>query len=172
MSIDEHNSNINLIYEYAEKALKDIQTSSNVLNTKLGAVIGFDAALIRFSSSLPDKSFVVDLPNINIHLICNFCFLLKLSAYIALIISLAFGLWGFKPQKGGEIILPEELIEKCLDISEEHYRRSIIENWNKSIKDLAYIRDKTAERLNRAVLALGIAAFLSAIDVILPSIFE
>lgn len=89
-----------------------------------------------------------------------------------MIISLAFALWGFKPQKGGEIILPEELIEKCLDISEEHYRRSIIENWNKSIKDLAYIRDKTAERLNRAVFALGIAAFLSAIDVILPSIFE
>lgn len=91
---------------------------------------------------------------------------------MALIISLFFGLWGFKPQQGGEIILPEELIEKCIDISDEHYRRSIIENWNQSIKDLASIRDKTAKRLNYAVFALVIAAVLSAIDVILASILE
>ncbi|MBE9126044.1 MULTISPECIES: hypothetical protein [unclassified Coleofasciculus] len=137
MSIDKHTSNINLIYEYAENALKNIRDSSNILNTKLGTVIGFDAVLIRFSSSLPDKSFIIDFPNTDISLSCKLCLLLKIFSYLALIISLVFGLWGFKPQKGGEIILPEKLIEKCIDISEEHYRRSIIENWNKSIVEQA-----------------------------------
>ena len=166
------NPNITLIYEYAQQALKDLDTSSNILNTKLAAVIGFDAALIRFSSSSPDKSLVIELVNIGFHLNCYSCLFLKILSYMSLIISLVFALWGFRPQKGGEIILPEELMEKCLEISEEHYRISIIDSWNKSIEELAATRDRTAKLFNRAVLFLGIAAILSAIDIILASLLE
>lgn len=166
------NSNITLIYEYAQQALKDLDASSNTLNTKLAAVIGFDAALIRFSSSLPDKSLVIELVSLDLHLNCYSCLLLKILSYMSLIISLVFALWGFRPQKGGELILPEELMEKFLEISEEHYRESILFSWNKSIEELVAVRDRRSKFLNRAVLFLGIAAILSAIDIILASIIE
>ncbi|MEG4087383.1 hypothetical protein [Microcoleus sp. POL10_C6] len=80
---------------------------------------------------------------------------------------------GFKPQTAGQIILPGELIEKCLDIPEEEYRLSILENWNQSInqsiKELAKNRDKTSDLFKGAIWALICAAILSALDVILSS---
>ena len=166
------NSNITLIYEYAQETLKELNSSKSALNTKLAAVIGFDAALIRFSSNLPDRSLVIALVNLDIHLNCYSCLLLKILSYISLMISLVFALWGFIPKKAGVIILPKELMNKYLKISEEHYRESIIASWNKSIEELAAIRDKTAKFLNYAVLFLGIAAILSAIDIILASIID
>lgn len=170
--MNDDNSNITLIYEYAQQALKDLISTRTALNTKLAAVIGFDATLIRFSSSLPDKSLVIDLVNLDLHLNCYSCLLLKILSDTILVISLILALSGFRPQKVGEIILPEELMEKCLEISEEHYRQSIIDDWNNLIKEVAKITDRTAKFLNRAVLFLGIAAILSAIDIILASLLE
>ena len=94
---------------------------------------------------------------------------LKILSYLALIISLIYCFLGFKPQIAGKIILPEELIEKCLDITEEEYRLSILENWNQSIKELAKNRDKISDLFKGAIWALICAAILSAIDVILSS---
>lgn len=170
MSSNENNANITLIYEYAEQALKDLELSSNRLTTKLGIVLGFDAALIRFFSSLPDRSLAVSIDALDISLECNFCLLLKVLSYLALIISLIYCLLGFKPKKGGKIILPEELIEKCLYIPEEVYRISIIDNWNQSIKELAKTRDQTSDLFKGAIWSLTVAAILSAIDVILSSL--
>ena len=53
MSNNECNPNLTLIYEYAAQALKDLDLSINRLNTKLGVVLGFDAALIRFFQAYP-----------------------------------------------------------------------------------------------------------------------
>lgn len=168
--IEKDNSNIQLIYEYAQQVLKDLDSSQNTLNTKLGTVIGFDAIMIRFSSDLPDNSLVLNLPDTDICLKCKMCLILKILTLCSLIISLICGLWGFKPKKGGTNILPQKLIEKCLTITEERYRRSLIEVWNKSIIELAELRDATAKMLNRAVLFLVFAAIISALDVILASI--
>jgi hypothetical protein len=169
LSNNECNPNITLIYEYATQALKDLELSINRLNTKLGVVLGFDAALIRFFSTLPDRSLAVNIEALDISLECNFCLVLKISSYLALIISLIYCFLGFKPQIAGQIILPEELREKCLDITEEEYRLSIIENWNQSIKELAKNRDQISDLFKRAIWALICAAILSAIDVILSS---
>ena len=133
------NSNITLIYEYAQQTLKDLISSRTALNTQLAAVLGIDAALIRFSSGLPDKSLIINLANVNIHLNCYSCLWLKILSYLSLIISLAFALWGFRRQKVGEFILPEELMEKGLEIPEELYRASIIQDCNDLIKELGII---------------------------------
>ncbi|MFM9265803.1 hypothetical protein [Tychonema sp. BBK16] len=169
MSNNECNPNITLIYQYAEQALKDLELSSNRLNTKLGVVLGFDAALIRFFSGLPDRSIEVSIDPFDISLECNLCLLLKSLSYLALMISLIYCFLGFKPQTAGKIFLPEELLEKCLDISEEDYKLSIIENWNQSIKELAKNRDKTSDLFKGAICTLIGAAILSAIDVVLSS---
>ena len=168
----EDNSNIKLIYEYAEQALKDLDSSSSVLNTKLGAVLGFDVTCLRFSSDLPAKSCIIQMANIDASLICYSCFLLKIFTCLALLCSLFFGWSGFKAKTTGIIILPEELIEKCIDISEDYYRHSIIKILNQSIQEVASARDETAKKLNRSVFFLLIAATLTAIDVILASIIE
>ena len=170
--MNDDNSNITLIYEYAEQALKDVISSRTALNTQLAAVIGIDATLIRFSSGLPDKSLIINLANVNLHLSCYLCLWLKILSYISLIISLAFALWGFRPQKGGVIILPEQLMEKALEIPEELYRESIIAKWNESIKELGIIINKTGKLLNRAVVFLSISVLLSALDIILASLLE
>ncbi len=169
---EKDNSNIQLIYEYTKQVLEDIDSSQNTLNTKLGAVIAFDGLMIRFLSDLPDDSLVLNLPDMDIYLNCKMCLYLKILSYCSLIISLIFGLRGYQPKKGGEIIMPEELIERCLNITEEHYRLSLIKFWNKSIKELADLRDAEAKILKRAVLFLGFAVILSAIDVILASILK
>ncbi|MEG4087776.1 hypothetical protein [Microcoleus sp. POL10_C6] len=78
MSNNECNPNITLIYEYADQALKDLDQSINRLTTKLGVVLGFDAALIRFFSSLPDRSVAVNIDALDISLECNSCLLLKI----------------------------------------------------------------------------------------------
>jgi len=169
LSNNECNPNITLIYEYAEQALKDLDMSINRLNTKLGVVLGFDAALIRFFSTLPDRSLAVNIDALDISLECNFCLFLKILSYLALIISLIYCFLGFKPQITGQIILPKELIEKCFDITEEEYRLLLLENWNQSIKELAKNRDKTSDLFKGAIWALISAAILSAIDVILSS---
>ncbi|MEB3341259.1 hypothetical protein [Okeania sp.] len=170
--MEKDNSNIQLIYEYAQQVLKDLDSSKNTLNTKLGTVIGFDAVMIRFSSDLPDDSLILNLPDTDICLKCNMCLILKILTLCSLIISLLFGLWGFKPKKGGTNILPQRLIEKCLSIPEENYRRSLIEVWNESIIELDKLRNDTAKMLNRAVFCLGFAAILSALDVMLVSILK
>ncbi|MDJ0735161.1 MAG: hypothetical protein QNJ47_14035 [Nostocaceae cyanobacterium] len=167
-----HKHNIKLIYEYAEQALNKLNSSDSTLNTKLGFILSFDAAFIRFSSDLPDNSLIVPISSLNIFLSCYSCLLLKILTYIFLILSLAFCVYGLKPSARGKIILPEELLEKCVDISEEHYRRSIIENWNESIKELAYVRDKKAKKLKIAVIFLGLAAILSGIDLLLMLIMQ
>ena len=170
--MNDDNSNITLIYEYAQQALKDVISSRTALNTQLAAVIGIDATLIRFSSGLPDRSLVIDLANVSFNLNCYSCLWLKILSYISLIISLVFALWGFRPQKGGVIILPEQLMEKALEIPEELYRESIIAKWNESIKELGIIINKTGKLLNRAVVFLSISVLLSALDIILASLLE
>ncbi len=108
----------------------------------------------------------------DIYLKCKMCLVLKILSCCSLIISLIFGLRGYQPKQGGEIVMPEELIEKYLSITEEHYRRSLIASFNESIKELAHLRYAEAKILNRAVFFLGLAAIISALDVILASILK
>lgn len=167
-----NSSNIQLIYDYAQQALKELDDSSSVLNTKLGIVLGFDITLIRLLYGIPDNSLMIQLSNLDLSLTCYLCLLLKVFAYISLMISLGFGLWGFRPVSSGLIVEPEELIDKCLNISEEQFRISIINVWNQSIKEIAILRDRTARILSLAVFFLGLAGILSAFDIILSLIIN
>lgn len=117
-----------------EKSIEDIQGSIDVLNTKLSAVVGFNAVLIRFSSSLPDKSLKIDIETLGVNLSCYSCLILKILSCILLIISIIISLIAFFPKGTGTIIRPNELIEKCLKVSEQDYRLSIISLWDKDIE--------------------------------------
>lgn len=165
---DKSDNNIKLIYDYAEKSLEKLNSSQNTVNTKLGFILSFDAAYGRFALDLPDHIIFRTIFNVNICLDSLF----KIFTYLFLLLSIGLCIWGFKPVERGEIVLPEELMEKCLDISEDLYRKSMINSWNKSVKELACARDNKAAILNRAVIYLGLAAICSIIDILLVLIFQ
>jgi hypothetical protein len=168
----QHQSNITLIYEYAEKAIKDLQGSIDGINTKLSAVIGFNAVLIRFSSSLPDKSFKIDIAILGVIMSCYPGLILKIVSCILLIVSIIISLIALFPKSTGTIVQPSELIEKCLKISEEDYRLSIITLWDKDIEEFDLRRKSKSKSLKVAVICLGFATILSGLDIILASLFK
>lgn len=164
---DKHHSNIILIYENAEKSLDKLNFSQSTLNTKLGLILGFDAAYVRLALDLPDNNCLISIFNVSFYVDSIF----KIFTYIFLLLSLSLCIWGFKPTARGEIVLPEELMEKCYDVSEEIFRVSMIDIWNKSIKELDSVRNKKAAILNNAVKCLGLAAISSILDILLSLIF-
>ncbi|HLO89451.1 MAG TPA: hypothetical protein VK203_31200 [Nostocaceae cyanobacterium] len=165
-------SNIALIYEYAEQALKSVQADIDALNTKLSAVIGFNAVLIRFSSGLPDQSLKINVKILGVCLSCYSCITLKIISCILLIISIIICLLAFFPKSGGEIVRPRELIEKCLTITEETYRLSIINVWDKNLEKFDFIRSHKSKSLKWAVVGFGIATIISGIDIILAALIQ
>lgn len=162
-----HYNNINLIYENAEKSLDKLNSSQNTVNTKLGFILSFDAAYVRLALDLPDNSCFISISNVSFYLDSIF----KIFTYIFLSFSLGLCIWGFKPTARGEIVLPEELMEECSDISEEIYRVSMIDIWNKSIKELDFVRNNKTALLDKALVYLGLAAIFSILDVLLSLIF-
>ena len=156
MNTDDRRSNLKLIYDYAEQAIKVVDASIDRLNVKLGLVFGLDIILIYFFISIAD---------ITPFLHCALCLILRVLSYLFLIFSLCFCLSGFKPKKSGSIILPEELIEKCLDLSDGEYRVVIIANWNHSIKELAASRDLISAQLDRAMANLGLSVTFTVVSV-------
>lgn len=152
---DDHSSNIKLIYDYAEQAIKVVDASIDRLNLKLGLIFSLDIILIYFFISIAD---------ITPFLHCTLCLILRIVSYHFLIFSLCFCLSGFKPKKSGFLILPEELIEKCLTISDYQYRFLLIESWNCSIKDLTESRNLTSVQLDRAIATLALSAIFAAIS--------
>jgi hypothetical protein len=155
VTTDGLSTNIKLIYDYTEQAIKVVDASIDRLNLKLGLVFSLDIILIYFFISIAD---------ITPFLHCTLCLILRIISYHFLIFSLCFCLSGFKPKKSGSLILPEELIEKCLTISDYQYRVLIVESWNRSIKDLAESRDLTSVQLDSAIANLALAAIFAAIS--------
>ncbi len=155
MNTDVHSSNIKLIYDYAEQAIKVVDASIDRLNVKLGLVFSLDIILIYFFISIAD---------ITPFLHCTLCLILRVLSYHFLIFSLCFCLSGFKPKKSGSLILPEELIGKCFDLSDEEYRVVIIDNWNQSLKELAASRDLTSIQLDSAMANLALSAIFAGVS--------
>ena len=130
--LKEKTNNLKLIYEYSEKTLKDIDASRITILAKASLLISLNTFLLCLAP--PPLQMAT-----------------KVLFYGILFLSFFFASCSLFPKKGGEIILPEELMEKCLDISEEHYKKSIISSWNKSIKELIEARDESAAFLNSAL---------------------
>jgi hypothetical protein len=111
---DESNQNsyseiIALIFKNAQESIKDLDDEIKGLNTQLGSITGFSAALIKLAGDLPDRSIILidSLP-------CNSCSILKISSLILLSVSILISLTGLLPKNGGEdnIISPTEQFEK------------------------------------------------------------
>lgn len=158
-------SKIALIYENVEKSIIAIRSNLDALNTKLGLLIGFNATLIRFSPGLPDKGSVASMP-------CYSCLGFKVLSCILLSVSIGICLWGLSPESIPAILKPKRLLEEASKGSKEDYQVAIIDFWDKELQNLYEIKQKKLNRLKWAIKFFGLAAWLSALDIIITSVMS
>lgn len=166
---DTEHTNIKLIYSYTEYRLKLTNDSISALNTKQGQIIGFSAASIAFSINLPNRAFLADATE---HYICYSCLILKILVCLFLIIAVVISVLGFSPQAGGGMTPPRLLMEENYYDSDEDCRLIITKTWIEALEELELIRDNKAGLVKWAILALGAAACLAGVSVILASILS
>jgi hypothetical protein len=163
---------IDLIYKNAQQSIADIDSSINTLNTKLSALTGFDALLIKLVNDLPGKLHAIEISNASYGLPCYSCLLLKVLACFFLAVSLLISLKALLPKKGNDkIIAPSEQVEKCLELTDEEYKLLFIDLYDEDIQSLVALRNWKSQRLNWAGEALVGATAVAILDIVLASSF-
>lgn len=157
-------SKISLIYENVEKSITAMRSNLDALNTKLGVLIGFNATLIRFSPDLPDKGTIASMP-------CYSCLDLKVLSCIFLSVSIGICLWGLFPESIPSLLQPKRLLEEATKGSKDDYQEAIIKFWDEELQNLNRISQKKTNRFKCAINFFGLATWLSALDIIITSIF-
>ncbi|MBW4488778.1 MAG: hypothetical protein KME12_13410 [Trichocoleus desertorum ATA4-8-CV12] len=163
----ESNSNAELIYDYIVSSIDILRKGIDSLNTKLSALIGFDALLIRFSSDLPKQCSTTKWFIFNNCINEYLCSSLRTFSCVFLLISIMLGFWGFSPKSGGTLVKPDELIEKCLHVSKEAYYQALFVESQETYNDFLSIRKSKSRLLKWAVVFLGFATLLSGLDILL-----
>lgn len=110
-------TNIKLTYNYTLDAIKVLNESIDKINTKLAVVLTLCGVLVNFGKDLPGY-FVPTLCHSSSYP-CPTCYLLKLMAYICIIITIAIGLWGLSPASAGKIVLPVQLLSDEWNLADE-----------------------------------------------------
>lgn len=110
-------TNIRLTYEYTLSSIEVVNESIDKINIKLAVVLTLSGILVNFGKDLPGYSVLTTCTDSNYP--CPACYLLKLIAYIFIIVAIATGLWGLSPASAGKIVLPEQLLSDEWNLAEE-----------------------------------------------------
>ena len=156
-------SNIKLIYEDSESSLKVVRDDINTFNTRLSVLIGFNATLIRFAMDLPAQ--------FSCSMVCYSCLWLKTLTLVLLIASIGISLWGILPKSQETLIYPKNQLAKSDGASELKFRLAIIDRRDGMIRSFLELIGKKAKRFKNALICLGIATALSALDIVIDSFF-
>jgi hypothetical protein len=179
-----YNSSIlNLIYEDASESVKILRDDINSINTRLTLVIGFNATFASLLPRLPSQtSFKTPVQEITLALdayphakqllnllltIINWCLLIKPLITLLLGASVVFAVLSVLPSTTPVVLFPKNMLEKSKNCSEEAFRKGIIQNRNETIERLQNIISKKALKWKYALLTLGGAAVLSAVDILI-----
>jgi hypothetical protein len=170
-SYNDYKANIALSYEYLDKSVTEVKSNIDSINTRLGLIVGFDATFIRFSSGLPDKTATIA-SVADDFLACYSCLILKIIFCVCLSISIGVAVWGLFPVKVSTTLTPKQLLDNASLASENDYKLAIIYFWSKIIPELLKVRDKKSSRLRYAIGLFAVAASISALDVVIASVFK
>ena len=164
-------TNIKLTYEYTLDSIKVVNDSIDRIRTTFTLIITLGGVLANFGKDLPGYKETIHCKELIINYSCLSCYLLKIIAYICLIIAIGISLWGLNPSVGGKIILPEQLISKeWNEAKEEDYLYSLVEYLEQeTLLALNKLRDYQSTRLRWAIISVGIAVILFGLDEILGS---
>jgi hypothetical protein len=160
-------TNIKLTYEYTLDSIKVVNDSIDKINTKFAVVLTLSGVLVNFGKDLPGYSLLVTCNN-SVYP-CLSCYLLKLAAYIFIIVAIGMGLWGLYPAVAGKIVRPEQLLTDEWNLAEEEdYMTALIQYLEKeTLLELSEIRDQKVSRLDWAVSAIATSVILLGLDEIL-----
>ena len=170
-SYEDYKANIALSYGYLDKTVTELKSNIDTINTRLGLIVGLDATFIRFSSGLPDKTVAIASVTDNL-LACYSCLILKILFCACLSTSIGIAVWGLFPVRVRTTLTPTQLLDNASSASENDYKLAIIYFWDKIIPELLKVRDKKSSRLRYAIVLFAVAASISALDVIIASIFK
>ncbi len=142
---------------------------SDVTN-KLGLLAGVEVTLIRFFlADLPSLSYS-DMMSKNITILpCYSCFIIKILAYISIIISITICLWqGYLTKSIPLVIKPEKLLIQAKKGTITQYKEAIINNiWKYSIHEATKLLDIRSKALRQAITLLAILMIFAGIDIII-----
>ena len=159
-------NNLDLIYEYANFILKNVNDDVDAINTKLGTTIVFNAALIRVAVVLPDSE-------VGDGIECYSCIALKFIIFILLISSIWLSSSGLlTPALSVAIAKPSELLENWYGAAPEVCKLFILKGVSQAITGLDRERERKAQQLSRAIRLLTTAVTLLAIGFLLPSLIN
>lgn len=150
-----------LIYDYTEKLYKAKSDNIDLLNTRLGLLLGASATLLKFVFDLYKE------PNdlcVN-GWYCYSCAALRLLSIAFIGGSIYLCLQGLRSNATGRIVLPSALMEDELYESiEEIIRAKIINTWILTINEFDKSLIKKSSLIKYAITSLSIALVLFSID--------
>lgn len=163
---------IALIYEDTHRSISQLISRIDSLNTRLTLILGFEAAFVKFTADLPGYSDVLEWHNPLLVGRCNFCMILKLFAFLALVVSIYYALRGILPVEGKGFLNPIAQLEDESAKNKAEFQEKVIRMLSKnSIPDLEKVLIVKANSLKHSLLALGAASTASAVNLIISTIF-
>lgn len=142
-------NNAELIYEYAEKMMSQVNKSIDLATDKATKILAFSGILIKFAVDLPSER-------------CPFVLkVLILASLVFTIGACASSLW---PKSPGELFLkPEYLLEEQYGLSDEEMKVMITRSWIEAMPKLKDLLSYRLRYLNFAIASLIFAVVLFAI---------
>lgn len=164
-----YETNIELSYDYLEKAIKEVQDVINNNNTQLGILIGFNFTFIRFFiNELPTRVVV----NENSYFgFCNSCLLLRILAYLFSVSSIIYSLVGLYQTTDLKIIKPDVLRQNCDRVLNWELKLAIFDQLKDKLENFRKLARQKKQILNRSILLLLASGLMAIIDEIIAAIF-
>lgn len=173
-NIEEHGSvRSKLIYEYTEKLYRAKIDNTNVLNTRLGLLLGASATLLKFVFDLHAKDLLIS------SWLCYSCIAIQLISVCCIAISIYFCLQGLTSKAIGVITDPDRLVNKKYQlwreenglISEGDWQEYIVLSWINATKDLNESAKVKSILIGQSIKSLVIALAFFSIDSLAVIIF-
>ena len=125
--------------------------------------------LINFAKDLPSKLIAGEIAE-------NYfsCLILKLTAYVLIILTIALALWVLLITTGDKVILPSQLLEDEWNLADEEvYLTALIQYLEKeTLLALDQLRNTKASKLDWAIRLLATAVVLLGIEQIIVIVFS
>jgi len=152
-----------LIYDYTEKLYKLKSDNIDLLNTRLGVILGVSGGLLKFVFDLPSKDLVIQ------YLPCNTCFAFKLLACGLTFLAIFVTVYGLQSKAIGVLVQPRKLMtSEWYEKPEEKQRAYIINSWVEAIDEFTLSAQKKSKALNHSIALLIVALIFFFLDNLFP----
>lgn len=164
-------NSISLIYEDAYRSTSQLIGRIDSLGSRLTLILGFEAAFVKLAADLPSEPLILIRQDYLQLVDLNSCLILKLLAFLFLIIAILFALCGIYPTPTLGFLDPVDQLEDESIKNKQEFQEKVIRLLaDNSISELKKLLSKRARMLKFSLATLGCASIFSAIDLMIQSI--